>query len=94
MQRLYITKVKTDVNINSISISVLIIKGPNADFDGDEMNMMLINDKITHERFSRYAPHQSTISIARPYELSGNLAMPSQVVTTIANYLYENALVK
>lgn len=89
MQRLYITKVKTDVNINSISISVLIIKGPNADFDGDEMNMMLINDKITHERFSRYAPHQSAISIARPYELSGNLAMSSQVVTTIANYLYE-----
>lgn len=34
IQCLRVTKVKTDPKINSISMSVLILKGPNADFDG------------------------------------------------------------
>lgn len=92
IQRLYITKVKTDVKINSISISVLAIKGPNADFDGDELNMMLINDKVTHDKLSRFAPELSVISLANPYELSGNIAMPAPVTTTLANFLHEPRL--
>ena len=34
-QRLRITKVKTDMGDNTISLSTLIVKAPNADFDGD-----------------------------------------------------------
>ena len=33
-QTLRVTRVKTDVDINTISLSVLVLKGPNADFDG------------------------------------------------------------
>lgn len=34
-QRFFITKVKDDLRDNSISLSVLVLKAPNADFDGD-----------------------------------------------------------
>lgn len=33
-QQFRITKVKTDVHVNTISMSVLVLKAPNADFDG------------------------------------------------------------
>lgn len=33
-QRFFITKIKKDPSINTISLSVLVLKGPNADFDG------------------------------------------------------------
>lgn len=35
MQLLYITKVKTDIAVRSISLSVLVLRNFNADFDGD-----------------------------------------------------------
>jgi len=34
MQLLYITKVKTDTAVRSISLSVLVLRNFNADFDG------------------------------------------------------------
>ena len=42
IQKLFITKVKTDMSDNTISFSVLVLKDPNADFDGDEMTGNLI----------------------------------------------------
>lgn len=33
-QRLFVTRIKNDPKINTISLSVLVLKGPNADFDG------------------------------------------------------------
>lgn len=42
IQKLFITKVKTDMTDNTISFSVLVLKDPNADFDGDEMTGNLI----------------------------------------------------
>jgi len=86
-QQLFITKVKTDVRVTTISFSTLCLKAPNADYDGDEMNLMLILDKVMYVRLSRMAPHLGAFDLGEPRKLSGNLAIPAPVVATIANYL-------
>lgn len=89
IQLFYITRVKTDPNINTISISVLALKGPNADFDGDEMNLTLINDRYMHDKLSRLAPHLGALDLNAPRRISKNLTLPSPVIATLANWISE-----
>lgn len=88
IQVLYITHVKTDPAIITISLSVLVLRGFNADFDGDEMNLWLIPDHVTHRRLSRLAPHLCALDLNEPRRISGNLSMPAPAVATIANWMY------
>jgi hypothetical protein len=87
IQLLRITKIKTDPAINSISLSVLVLVGYNADFDGDALNLILVPDKRMYQQMKRLSPHLYTLDLRRPRAISGNLKMPSPVVTTIANWL-------
>jgi hypothetical protein len=89
IQLFYVTHVKPDPLINTISISTLCLKGPNADFDGDEMNLMLILDQDMHDKLSRLAPHLYALDLGEPRRISSNLQLPGPVVSTIANWLYE-----
>ncbi len=86
-QLLRITKIKDDVGINTISLSVLVLVGYNADFDGDEMNLMLILDQAMYEALSRLEPHFSSFDVTTPGKLSSNLKMPVPVANTIDNWL-------
>lgn len=42
-----ITKIKTDINDNTISMSVLVLKAPNADFDGKHASLLSRPDFMT-----------------------------------------------
>jgi hypothetical protein len=86
-QRVFITKFKTDVHDNTISISILITKAPNADFDGDEMNVSLAIDHYMAERWYGLAPHKNVFELTRPREVSGSIALPKPVVATISNFV-------
>jgi hypothetical protein len=88
IQVLYVTHIKTDPEIITISLSVLVLRGFNADFDGDEMNLWLIPDHATHRRLSRLAPHLTALDLNEPRRISGNLALPAPAVSTIANWMY------
>ena len=88
-QLLYVSQIKTDPRINTISFSVLALKAPNADYDGDEMNLMLIHDEVMHIRLSRLAPHLGALDLGEPRKISGNLALPTPVVDTITNWMYQ-----
>lgn len=88
-QCLYITKIKTDVDINTVSLSVLVLKGPNADYDGDALNGMLCLDMKMHERLSRLEPHHYVLDLKTPWKLSSDIALPSPVLATIANWIHE-----
>lgn len=89
MQRLRITKVKTDPDINTISMSVLVLKAPNADYDGDEMNLLLILDHKMYAALEPLAPHYGALDLQTPYTFSDNLLIPAPVIATIANWLHE-----
>lgn len=88
IQLFFVTKVKTDPTDNTIGISVMCLKGPNADFDGDEMNLMLVLDETMYQRLSRLAPHLYALDLGEPRRISSNLQLPGPVVSTIANWMY------
>jgi hypothetical protein len=86
-QAMFITKVKTDVNVPTISMSILAVVGFNADFDGDQLNLTLSLDLVTANELYRLAPHQSTFDLNAPRTVSRNLSMPKTVIATISNWL-------
>lgn len=90
-QALRVTKVKTDVSINTISMSVLVLKAPNADFDGDALNGMIILDEVMYNELQRLAPHLGVLDLQRPRTLSKNIAIPAPVLATIGNWMYDGA---
>ena len=85
-QLLYVTQVKKDPNINTISFSVLCLRAPNADYDGDEMNLMLILDHQMYVKLSRLAPHLGAFDLTQPRRISNILGLQAPVVSTIANW--------
>lgn len=87
IQALTVTEVKTDVSINSVSMSVLCLVAPNADFDGDALNGMVILDEKMYQQFQRLAPHHGVMDLTRPYKISRNIKLPPQVVSTIGAYV-------
>lgn len=56
-------------------------------FDGDEMNGTLCIDNWTADEVEPLAPHKSTLDLSEPRRISGNLAKPKPVVSTIAHWL-------
>jgi hypothetical protein len=87
-QRFYIRKIKTDPTITTISVSVCTLAGCNADFDGDELNTVLLLDHDMQGKFDRLAPHLSALDMRKPKSISGNLKMPAPVHSTMSNYMY------
>lgn len=88
IQYLPIGQIKTDPTNNTIEISNLCLKGPNADFDGDAMNVMLMLDEYLASYMERLAPHTSALDLNEPRRISRNLALPNPLVATVSNYLY------
>lgn len=91
-QQFRITKVKTEVHVNTVSMSVLVLKAPNADFDGDQLNLILLLDREITEATSRLAPHLWVLSPDEPHELSGNLELQGPVVDTVVSWMHQNYL--
>lgn len=87
-QAMFVTKVKTDPNIPTISLSILSVVGFNADFDGDQLNGTLSLDHWTAEQLHALAPHMSVFDLNAPRQVSKNLSMPKPVVATIANWAH------
>lgn len=86
MQRMFITKVKSDPADPTISLSILTVRAFNADFDGDEMNGMLLLDHELTEAFERLAPACSAMDQTVPYKISSNLSKSKPWTSTTAAY--------
>lgn len=91
-QRFFITKIKTDLTDNSISMSVICLKAPNADFDGDQLNLTLLPDNFLADACEAIAPHTWVLSTDDPHEISGNLELQGPVVETVVNFAHEDYL--
>jgi len=87
-QAMWITKVKTDPDIPTVSMSILSVKGFNADFDGDQLNSTLSIDIVTTEQLKALAPHKSVFDLNAPKIVSKNLSIPDTVISTIAGWLH------
>jgi hypothetical protein len=85
----YITQFTDDPSNMTIKFSCLIAKAPNADYDGDELNVTILLDNYMCEQFKTLQPFFNVPDIAKPYEISGNLGLLSPSTSIIANYLYD-----
>jgi len=86
-QRFLVTKIKTNVRDVTISMSVLTLVGPNADYDGDALNVILILDKDMYDKLQRLSPHLGVLDLMAPRTISNNVKLPGPVVSTIADWL-------
>lgn len=75
-----------------IKFSVLAVKGPNADFDGDQMTGEIILDLETAELFERLAPHYGLHNTADPGALSHIADMPAPTIQAIANFINDEEI--
>jgi RNA polymerase Rpb1, domain 2 len=88
IQLLFITRVTRDVAQPTVVFSILDVTGPNADYDGDMMNLVLPIDHVLTRELYPLMPHQSAFSMNEPRALSKNLSMPKTVVLTISNWMH------
>ena len=90
IQLLYITKIKDDPAIRSMSISLLVLKGFGADFDGDELNGLLLTDLNTYEMAKKgLHPANGVLHQHVPKKISNIVQLPTPTVTTMAHWFNE-----
>lgn len=88
IQRMFITKIKKDPKIMSISYPIISVAGPNADFDGDQMFGFLTLDNWTTDELRYLAPHYGAWKLSAPRTVGDNMPLPKPVVSSVVNYLY------
>lgn len=87
-QAMLITKVKTDLTDVTIGMSILSVKGLNADFDGDQLNLTLFLDNETAKAMQNLAPHKSAFSLKESRDVAKNISMSMPAVSMIANWYH------
>jgi len=87
MLSLRITVIKRDLTDPTISMSILVAKLPNADFDGDEMNLQLLIDDYLYNLMKVLEPAASVANMASPGGISGRLTLTDPVIATISNFI-------
>lgn len=88
IQRMFITKVKTNPKIMSISYPIISVAGPNADFDGDQMFGFLTMDNWTADELRYLAPHFGAWKLSGPRKIGDNMPLPKPIVSSVVNHLY------
>lgn len=85
--RLYVTRIKPNTNDNTISMSIGNLTGFNADFDGDELNSLSLQDKKMHDYFEPLAPENNVMDLSIPWKISGNLTIHTPTISTAVNWI-------
>lgn len=88
VQNLFVTKFKTDPHDNTIGLSLLVLKAPNCDFDGDQLNGMPILSREDFKYVRKLAPHTGIMDLNRAPMLNSNMELGKPVRSTINNFLY------
>lgn len=89
IQRMFITKIKKDPKIFSISYPIISVAGPNADFDGDQMFGFLTLDNWTTDELRYLAPHFGAWKLSGPRKIGDNMPLPKPIVSSVVSYLYD-----
>ena len=86
IQTVRITKIKTDIDDNTIGVSFLICKNFNGDFDGDELNLTLVLTEKVYKNLDNFEPHHNVLSLNGTNEFSNSIMFPKTVVSTLSNW--------
>lgn len=86
-QTKYITLFKKDPADHTVSTSILTVKAPNSDFDGDALNYSISLDNTMAQMWLNLEPHNNVFVAQEPRKISGNISMPKPVIASISNWL-------
>lgn len=86
--QLFITRIHTDPRVVTIGMPIVDTPSMNADFDGDQVSVLMLMDNETTEATVALSPSKNTYSMAAPRKISGNPALSKPVAATIANALH------
>lgn len=87
IQTVRITRVKTDLDDNTFSMSYLIGPSFNADYDGDELNLTLPMTEKVYRHMDNFEPHHNLLSLSGPNDFTSNIKFPKTIVSTLANWM-------
>ena len=87
IQRVYITKFKSDPTDTTISIPILICKAFNADFDGDALNCTIATDNKMAAWLYSLAPEFNIYHLDFPDKISGNIGISKPVIAAHSAWL-------
>jgi hypothetical protein len=88
IQALYVTKVKTNIHDNTISLSVHILRSPNADFDGDQLGGKPILSHSDWRVARKLSPESGLADLNKPNAMTSNMGLGAPVLATINNLMY------
>lgn len=86
-QRVRITKFKEDPEDHTISMSILIVKAFNADFDGDALNVSIAIDEFLAEKWNSLEPRFNIMQLTKPLEISNAISIPKPTIATMSEWL-------
>lgn len=86
IQTVRVTKVKTDRDDNTISMSYLIAKSFNADFDGDALNLALVLSDKVQRNLDNFEPHHNLLSLSGINEFNDNIGYPKTITSSLASW--------
>lgn len=88
-----ITKIIRNTNVYAVMISVLAIKGPNADFDGDMLQIKLPLDNRERARYARLKSSNGLIDTDRPGRVKDIITLHPELITMVNNYFQANQVI-
>lgn len=83
--------IHVDPDVHTVHQSSLTFNGPNADLDGDSLNLTVATDKETVDFLSCLKPHKSIDDLHRPFEYNGNMVLANPTVANITMFLADGA---
>lgn len=86
IQTVRVTRVKTNLDDNTFSVSYLIGPSFNMDYDGDELNLTLPLTEKVYRNMDNFEPHHNLLSLSGPNEFTSNIKFPKTIVSTLANW--------
>ena len=73
-QKLYIREFDTNPTVFTMGFSTLVCKAPNADIDGDELNIYLLPDRYMADMFEKFNPYYNIPDFV-PYSVSERVSL-------------------
>ena len=80
---------KIDPTDKCIDFPIPNVKSPNADFDGDQINIMFLIDGALIRYVTTFLPHTNVFELTRPFKMSNNVFVSAPQVSCYSNFLRE-----
>lgn len=74
----------------TIKISTLSINPSNADYDGDELNLLMVTDEIMSTYAEAFGSHNCVLDMNNPITISGDIGLPATLISTMNRWAYSH----